>query len=391
MTEGFSHMLDGSDFMPHGYCFLWTPELLWSYVLSDGTIVAAYFSIPFCLWTFAKRRPDMPFRSAFLVFGLFVMACGTTHLFSILNIWYAAYWLDAGIKAVTALVSLFAAVMLWSLMPRALAMPSQTQLEAANRELSAENARRREAEAGLRRSNALLERRTTELEAANHELDSFAYAVSHDLRAPLRALAGFSQALVEDYGETLDGEARVYLDQIAKGSDHMGQLIEGLLTLSRSTRGGMMHETVDISAMVERLRDELTRSQPLRRVIWEIEPGHSASGDPRLIELVVRNLLANAWKYTSAAAEPRIRFYAREDEGKRWLCIADNGAGFDSAHADKLFKPFQRLHRQDEFPGIGIGLATVERIVARHGGAIRGEGTVGRGAVFRFFLPVLEL
>ena len=390
MSDGFSHMWDGSGFMPHGYCFLWTPELLWAYVISDGTIVAAYFSIPFSLWYFAKKRPDIPFRTVFLVFGLFVMACGTTHLFSVLNIWYATYWLDAGIKAVTALVSLIAALMMWRLMPEALAMPSRSQLAKANLALSEENARRREAETELRRANALLERRTVELEAANQELDSFAYAVSHDLRAPLRALNGFSQALVEDYGDRLDGEARVYLGQIDKASDHMGQLVEGLLTLSRSTRGGILHSSVDVSALAESIRDDLTRSQPLRRVIWQIEPGVTACGDPRLVELVLRNLLANAWKYTGATAEPLIRFYAREAGGRRWLCVADNGAGFDMAHADKLFKPFQRLHRQDEFPGIGIGLATVERIVARHGGAVRAEGEVGRGAVFRFCLPAVE-
>ena len=390
MPHGSSHLMDGSGFMPHGYCFLWTPELLWAYVLSDGIIVVAYFSIPFCLWYFAKKRPDVPFRPAFLVFGLFVMACGTTHLFAILNIWYALYWPDAVITMVTAAVSLFAAVMAWRLMPQALAMPSHSQLESANRELHAENARRREAEADLRKANALLERRTSELEAANRELDSFAYAVSHDLRAPLRALSGFSQALVEDHGDRLDGEARVYLGQIAKSSDHMGQLVEGLLTLSRSTRSGMRQSTVDVSALVERVRDELAQEQPQRRVTWEVEPGHSASGDPRLIELVVRNLLDNAWKYTGATAVAHIRFFANEDGDKRWLCIADNGAGFDMNHAGRLFKPFQRLHRQDEFPGIGIGLATVERILARHGGAIRAESAVGRGAVFAFFLPALE-
>ena len=383
-------MWDGSGFMPHGYCFLWTPELLWTYVVSDGTIVAAYFSIPFCLWYFANKRPDMPFRTAFLMFGLFVLACGTTHLFSILNIWYATYWADAAIKAVTAAVSLSAALMLWKLMPEALAMPSHQQLAAANRELSEENARRREAEAGLLKANGLLERRGAELEAANRELDSFAYAVSHDLRAPLRALTGFSRAMVEDYGGQLDGDARVYLEQIEKAGDHMSRLVEGLLILSRSTRGGILRETIDVSELVARIRDELALGQPERVVCWEIEPGHRVVADPRLIELVMRNLLANAWKYTGGTVEPVIRFFAEEAEGRHWLCVGDNGAGFDMAHADKLFKPFQRLHRQEEFPGIGIGLATVERIVARHGGAVRAEGAIGGGAIFSVFLPLAE-
>ena len=387
MSDGMAAISDGSGFMPHGYCFLWLPELLWTFVISDGLIFLAYFSIPFCLWYFARRRPDLPFRPIFIVFGLFVMACGTTHLLAALNIWLAAYWLDAAAKAVTAVISVAAAAMLWWMMPEALALPSRSQLAAANRELSAENARRREAEEGLRAANVMLERRTAELELANRELDSFVYGVSHDLRAPLRALGGFSRALAEDYGDRLEGEARVYLDHIERASGHMGELIDGLLTLSRSIRGGMRCEGVDLSALAGAIRDELAGSQPERRARWEIEGGHRVCGDPRLLELVVRNLLGNAWKYTGGIDEAVIRFFAQDDGGRRWLCVADNGVGFDMAHAGKLFKPFQRLHRQDEFPGIGIGLATVERIIARHGGAIVAESEVGRGALFRFFLP----
>ncbi len=387
MIDALSNLLDTSEFLPHGHCFLWTPALLWSYVVSETIIAASYFSIPFCLWYFAKKRPDIPFRGFFLISGMFVMSCGATHFFSILNIWYPEYWIDAGLKLVTAVISLVAAIVLWQLVPLALAMPSQSQLADANRELSAENARRRGAEDELLKANATLVRRTTELEAANRELDSFAYAVSHDLRAPLRALTGFSRALLEDYGGRLEGDGSVYLGHIETASAHMNQLVEGLLTLSRSTRGGISFDTVDVSALVETIRDELCAAQPSHPVRWEIEPGLAVTGDRRLVELVLRNLLANAWKYTGGVAEPVIRFFAREDQGRRWLCIADNGAGFDMAYADKLFVPFQRLHRQDEFLGIGIGLATVERIVIRHGGAIRAEGKVGQGAVFEFFLP----
>jgi light-regulated signal transduction histidine kinase (bacteriophytochrome) len=229
--------------------------------------------------------------------------------------------------------------------------------------------------------------RTAQLQAANQELDAFAYSVSHDLRAPLRAMNGFSQALVADFGDLLKGETRSYLDEIVNGSRHMGQLIEGLLTLSRSTRGEVRRDPIDLSEMAARIRGELEQAEPGRRVEWQIEPGLCAVGDRRMIEVVMRNLLENAWKYTTGKAEPLIRVYAELENNVRFFCVVDNGAGFDMAHAEKLFKPFQRLHRQDEFPGIGIGLATVQRIINRHGGSIHGLGEPGRGATFKFSLP----
>jgi len=240
------------------------------------------------------------------------------------------------------------------------------------------------------RLNADLERRvverTAELTAANAELDSFAYAVSHDLRAPLRALRGFSDALIEDHGDQIAGEARLYLEQIDIASRRMGELIEGMLALSRSTRGDMRRDAVDVSALTARLLDDLARGEPQRQVSSQIESGLAATGDGRMIEVVMENLLGNAWKYTGKVAQPCIRVYADEVKGQRCICVADNGAGFDMAHVDMLFQPFKRLHREDEFPGIGIGLATVQRIIRRHGGEIHAQAEPGRGATFSFFL-----
>jgi len=238
--------------------------------------------------------------------------------------------------------------------------------------------------------NQELNQTVAQLQGANQELEAFAYSVSHDLRAPLRAMSGFSEALVEDYGDSLAVEARGYLDEIVIGSRHMGQLIDGLLILSRCTRGELRNDRVDISAMTDRILCQHERLDPQRRVEWLIEPGLSVGGDARMIEVVMRNLLDNAWKYTDRTVKPLIRVYAVQQWNHKFLCVADNGAGFDMAHIEKLFQPFQRLHRQEEFPGIGIGLATAERIVHRHGGTIFATGAPQLGATFSFSLPYGE-
>lgn len=200
-------------------------------------------------------------------------------------------------------------------------------------------------------------------------------------------MIGFSEALVQDYGDRLDGEARVYLDQITIASRKMGELVDGLLTLSRGTRGELKREALNISAIAERLLADQVAATPNRKVSWSVEPGMHARGDALMVEVVMRNLIDNAWKYTGKASDPTIRVYTEELDDQEWFCVSDNGAGFDESHANKLFKPFQRLHRQEEFPGVGIGLATAQRIIHRHGGMIRAEGSRGNGAKFCFTLP----
>lgn len=250
----------------------------------------------------------------------------------------------------------------------------------------------KKAEERVKRINVDLERRvqqrTAELSAANEELESFAYTVSHDLRTPLRAMLGFCDALIEDYGDHLPAQAHEYLQHVIDGSRHLGEIIEGLLTLSRSTRGALRRDHVDLSMHAEKALLDLARAEPDRRITWTVEQGLRASGDSRMIDVVMRNLLGNAWKYTANRADAVIRVHGEQVNGQLMFCVEDNGAGFSMEHAGKLFQPFQRLHRQDEFSGLGIGLATVQRIIHRHGGNVSGTGIPNQGAVFRFTLPV---
>ena len=225
------------------------------------------------------------------------------------------------------------------------------------------------------------------LELANRELDAFSYSVSHDLRAPLRSIDGFSQALLEDCGGRLDAQGAEHLNRIRKAAQRMGQLIDDLLALSRLTRVEMRRSTVSLTSLAELVAQALSAAEPERKVRFSAAPGVQAECDSHLARIVLENLLGNAWKYTSKRAEASVEFGAEaQPDGAPAYFVRDNGAGFDMSHSDKLFGAFQRLHTADEFPGNGIGLATAARIVHRHGGRIWARGAVGRGATFYFTL-----
>ena len=227
----------------------------------------------------------------------------------------------------------------------------------------------------------------SELERKNKELEVFSYSVSHDLRAPLRAMDGFSRLLLEDYGPQLDERGQDYLRRIRTGATRMGELIDALLDLSRINSAELRREAIDLSEIVFAVSDSLRRNEPGRQVTMVIEPRLTAQGDRRLLRIVFENLLQNAWKFTSKVEAARVEFGVESVERGGAFFVRDNGAGFDMAYASTLFAPFRRLHREDEFPGTGIGLATVHRVIDRHGGRVWAEAAEGKGATVFFTLP----
>jgi len=263
------------------------------------------------------------------------------------------------------------------------------QFEDENRRIREDLLKTRLEVAEARAAQELAETRSqlvAELERKNRELEAFTYSVSHDLRAPLRSIDGFSQALLEDYSGTLDETGQGYLRRVRTAAQRMGELIDDLLKLAHIDRMDLHRETVDLSALAHLVIAGLAAADPGRKVDIHIADGLECSADGPLIRIVLENLFGNAWKFTGKVQAPRIEFGAEDMSQELAFHISDNGAGFDMAYADKLFGVFQRLHSQDAFPGTGIGLATVQRIIHRHGGRIWAESKPGKGATFRFTL-----
>jgi PAS domain S-box-containing protein len=519
----FQHLFGSGGFQPHGFCYNWNSGLVWLHVLSDTFVALAYFAIPVILLVFVRKRRDIPFSWLFLLFGAFIVACGTTHLMEIWNLWHAQYWLAGVVKACTAVASVGTAIALARAVPALLRVPNLTEWAQANASLESLVAHRtkelRASNESLRYTNEMLRlaqlagktgawerdlatgrsswspslealfgisagtysdlapmwrelahpddvslvdqainasllkpsefafefriirpdkelrwivargsvvfdaagrpermlgicaditvqknaegkilalnvslearvaERTRDLTNANKELESFSYSVSHDLRSPLRTIDGFSLALLEDCGEKLDDVGKGHLQRIRAATQRMGQLIDDLLNLSRVTRAQLKSQTFDFSEVVSSVARDLQANQPDRAVSWDIQPGLSVTGDPRLIRLVVENLLGNAWKYTSRHPSASIHFGKTGHNGSSAFFVKDDGAGFDPAYADRLFGAFQRLHSPAEFPGTGVGLATVQRVIHRHGGEIWAESAVDKGATFFFTIP----
>lgn len=296
-----------------------------------------------------------------------------------------------GILVILSLAALFGLTLLFALIARR----RLRQARAANQHLENEIGERKRAEERVHQLNASLETRVAErtqdvreanlqLAAINKELEAFAYSVSHDLRTPLRGIDGWSLALLEDYSSELDERAKQYLDRVRSETQRMGQLIDDMLQLSRVTRVEMQRNPVDLTSLANGIAAELREAHPNRRIDFAVAPDLTAHGDAGLLRIVLTNLLSNAVKFTGTCPEAAIEFGESRQDGQSAFFVRDNGVGFDMAYAGTLFGAFQRLHKASEFPGTGIGLATVQRVVHRHGGQVWAQAQPGAGASFYF-------
>ena len=362
MTEAETSWFSSGQFLPHGHCYLWSPGVLWMNVIADVLIAMAYFTIPFALLYIARRRRDLPFDWLVVCFGVFIVACGLTHVMDVWNVWHSNYWLEGIVKLLTAAASVPTAILLWRYLPGILMLPSQRQLRDANESLA----------------------------RANRELEAFTASVSHDLRSPLTTIAGQAGLLELSLPDATDEQKRRLL-RIQSSVRQMSELIEALLVLSRISRQTLHREIVDISALAETIVQDMRQKDPARNVEVVIQPNMAVHGDRRLLGDLFQNLIGNAWKFTSKTDAPRIEIGQSSGDPLATLFIRDNGAGFDMAYEQKLFKPFQRLHGTADFDGSGVGLATVARIIDRHGGRIWAEGKPNAGAVFYFTLPTAPI
>jgi signal transduction histidine kinase len=365
------------DFMPHGCCYQWQPELLWAHVIADGLITLAYYSIPVILFIFIRKRRDVPFSAVFAIFAVFILSCGTTHLLEVISVWHPLYRLAALVKIITALVSMLAVVMLIPVLPQALALPS----------LAATNARLHATSEELRRSNA--------------ELEQFAYVASHDLQEPLRMVSLHLDLLQRRslnpaaavIDPTLSAEARAkeaeYIRRASEGATRMRALIADLLAYSRIDHVQTNDQVVDSAAA---LNDAM---QDLRSAI-DAAGATVTHGEMPWVRIertqlaqVFQNLIGNALKFRRPG-EPRIAIGASR-RGNDWVfTVADNGIGIEARYFTKIFEVFQRLHDRSAYEGTGIGLATVKKIVERHHGRIWVESVPGEGSTFLFALPAGE-
>lgn len=358
--------------MPHGHCYLWLPEILWTHVTSDAIVAIAYYSIPISIIAFVRNRPDVDFKMVPVLFSAFIFLCGTTHIVSIFTVWNGYYGFQGMVKAATAIVSIFTAVWVWKLLPTALAIPSNRQLRDLVTDATSE-----------------LVDKNRKLGRANSDIENFVSAASHDLKEPLRTLVAYSQLLTKDAGDDLNDNAKQDLRHIIDGAKRMQTLVNDILDLSRTGGDEMSIEVVNLAQCVDEAK--ATLDARIKASGTSIEQGNlpDVIGDKVLIRQIYTNLIGNALKFAQPDVAPVIRLSAEPTKSGGWmLSVEDNGIGIDPAYADSIFEPFKRLQGRDHSEGTGIGLAICKRAVDHHNGSIWVEPAKGGGSIFRFTLEL---
>lgn len=374
--------------MPHGMCYLWEPGILWTHVISDVTIAGAYYSIPACLFIFVKKRGDIEFRGIMVMFALFILACGTTHLVGAWVTWNPTYRLQGALKATTALISIVTAAALWPLLPKALALPSPSQLREANAELANEAQERRRAEETLQALNISLEtrvaERTSELARANEELEAFAHVVSHDLKAPLRAIANLAEWVEQDHLEQMDEQGRGYVESIGSRARTLKDRIDAILEYSLLGGVDFPDRTVDATPIARQVVEGIALRAGVQVVIRDPLPLIRIR-QAKLVQ-ILQNLIVNADRHMGPEGT-RIEVSGGSDSQEAWLSVSDDGQGIDPMHHENVFNLFHSLSGAP--PGsTGAGLAIVQRIARAAGGRVEVESERGAGATFTVYFPL---
>ena len=367
--------------LPHGYCFMRKPDLIWLHVISDAVIALAYFMIPVVLVIFMRRMGTrISFNWAIALFAAFIVLCGTGHVLDIVVVWEPVYYLQGWVRALTAVVSLATGLAIIPLLPKLLRMKTPEELENANARLREEVQAREAAEEDLRRSLADLNR-------AVHELEQFAYITSHDLQAPLRNIAGFSQLLSRRYTQKLDGDALEFLQFIEQGVRQMQALIQDLLQLSRVGRTEARPERRPLDESLRAALNTLKSEITAREASVEFGPMPDVPAVQTLMVQLFQNLIGNAIKFQKPGNRPVVRISAEREEKHVHLRVQDNGIGVAQDQIENIFAVFRRLHSADEYEGTGIGLAICRKIVQHHRGEIWAESD-GNGLTIHVRMPL---
>jgi len=368
----FVHDLFRSDqFMPHATCYMRNPKMIALHVTSDMLIGLAYVCISCTLaYMVFKASKDIPFHWMFLAFGLFIISCGFTHFMEVWTVWSPVYWLAGYVKLITAVASVLTAIALFPLVPKVFALINAVKLSEQRRQ-------------DLVKAHNRLEVQKTDLEQVNRELETFNYSVAHDLRAPLRAIQGFSTILQTEYAPQLDDKAKTYTQRIAANAVKMDELLADLLEYSRVSRSGVDLSSVHLHIAIENAVANVETSIKDRTAAIQIKDGGlSVHANPTILIQVLTNLLSNAIKFVPANRTPTVTIAATLAGEKVRIAVTDNGIGVPKTHQNRIFKLFERLHTDAEYPGTGIGLAIVQRGVEKMGGSIMVDSDVGRGSTF---------
>ncbi len=384
-----SHLSD-IQFMPHGHCYFWVPEILWPHVIGDVVTAISYYLIPFYLIYIIKKRKEEVPDLIFYAFAAFIFICGTSHILTAISVWNPLYRIEAVVKVLMAIVSMGTVVLLIKGHQKLLNFPTPFQMSMANQNLQLEINQRKKAEAAINSMNQNLEimvkQRTSELEVAYKELETYTYAITHDLRQPLTNLVSLSQMLETEISDKLDEEGHYVLNLLIQNAEKTDRLILNLLNYAYTKNSELEKKEINMNQLFEEAIESQKVEYDNKNLLYKIADLPNAVGDKIALRQVCINLVSNAFKYSSKNKTIEIKIGAERQPNETVYWIKDNGVGFDEQYKHKVFEVFKRLHGKD-FKGIGMGMPICKNIIEKHGGRIWTESQLGKGAVFYFTLP----